>query len=55
VPLASIGGGTFLVLCDALARTVLAPLEIPVGVVTAIVGGPFFLVILQHRMKQAWN
>ncbi len=55
VPLASIGGGTFLVLCDALARTVLAPVEIPVGVVTAIVGGPFFLVILQHRMKQAWN
>ncbi|WP_153000645.1 FecCD family ABC transporter permease, partial [Chlorobium limicola] len=55
VPLASLGGGTFLVICDALARTVLAPVEIPVGVVTAVAGGPFFLVILQRRMKQAWN
>jgi iron complex transport system permease protein len=54
VPLASIGGGTFLVVCDAFARTVLAPLEIPVGVVTALAGGPFFLVILQNRMKRAW-
>lgn len=54
VPLASIGGGAFLVLCDALARTLLAPVEIPVGVVTALAGGPFFLIILQRRMKQAW-
>jgi iron complex transport system permease protein len=54
VPLASMGGGTFLVLCDAMARTLLAPLEIPVGVITALAGGPFFLMILQNRMKQAW-
>ncbi|TLU83340.1 MAG: iron ABC transporter permease [Chlorobium sp.] len=54
VPLASIGGGTFLVVCDAVARTLLAPVEIPVGVITALAGGPFFLVILQRRMKQAW-
>jgi iron complex transport system permease protein len=54
LPLAALGGGTFLVLCDALARTVIAPIEIPVGVVTALAGGPFFLVILQRRMKQAW-
>jgi iron complex transport system permease protein len=54
VPLAALGGGTFLVLCDAVARTLLAPIEIPVGVVTALAGGPFFLVILQRRMKQAW-
>ncbi|NTU96646.1 MAG: iron ABC transporter permease [Chlorobiaceae bacterium] len=54
IPLASIGGGTFLVLCDAAARTLLAPLEIPVGVITALAGGPFFLLILQNRMKQAW-
>ena len=50
----SLGGGTFLVVCDALARTLLAPIEIPVGVVTALAGGPFFLIILQRRMKQAW-
>lgn len=54
LPLASVGGGTFLVVCDAVARTILAPVEIPVGVITAIAGGPFFLVILQRRMKQAW-
>ena len=54
VPLAALGGGTFLVVCDALARTLLAPIEIPVGVVTALAGGPFFLIILQRRMKQAW-
>jgi iron complex transport system permease protein len=54
VPLASIGGGVFLVFCDAVARSVLAPVEIPVGVITAIAGGPFFLIILQRRMKQAW-
>lgn len=39
-------GGTFLVLCDALARTVIAPVEIPVGVLTALLGGPFFLWLL---------
>ncbi|MEI8033349.1 MAG: iron ABC transporter permease [Chlorobiaceae bacterium] len=54
LPLAAIGGGTFLVLCDAIARTIFAPVEIPVGVVTALAGGPFFLIILQRRMKQAW-
>ncbi|TCD47458.1 iron ABC transporter permease [Chlorobium sp. N1] len=54
IPLSALGGGLFLVLCDAVARTVLAPVEIPVGVVTALAGGPFFLIILQKRMKQAW-
>lgn len=54
VPLTALAGGTFLVLSDAVARTILAPLEIPVGVVTALAGGPFFLMILQGRMKQAW-
>lgn len=39
-------GGAFLVLCDTLARTVIAPAEIPVGVLTALLGGPFFLWLL---------
>ena len=39
-------GGAFLVLCDTLARMVIAPAEIPVGVITAILGGPFFLWLL---------
>jgi iron complex transport system permease protein len=39
-------GGIFLVICDTLARMVIAPAEIPVGVITAILGGPFFLWLL---------
>ena len=39
-------GGAFLVICDTLARTVIAPAEMPVGVVTALLGGPFFLWLL---------
>lgn len=39
-------GGAFLTLCDVLARTVIAPAEIPVGVITALLGGPFFLWLL---------
>ena len=42
-------GAAFLVLCDTLARTVLAPIELPVGVVTALIGGPFFLWLLISR------
>ena len=39
-------GGIFLVLCDMLARVVIAPAEMPVGVITALLGGPFFLWLL---------
>jgi iron complex transport system permease protein len=42
-------GAAFLVLCDTVARTVLAPIELPVGVVTALIGGPFFLWLLIAR------
>ncbi len=51
VPAAALGGGAFLAVCDAIARTVLN-VEIPVGVVTAMVGGPFFLFLL-HRRRMA--
>ena len=42
-------GAIFLVSCDTLARTLIAPTEIPVGVVTALVGGPFFILLLRRR------
>jgi iron complex transport system permease protein len=42
-------GSAFLVACDTLARTVIAPVELPVGVVTALLGGPFFLWLLVAR------
>jgi len=54
IPASALGGGVFLAVCDAVARTVLAPLEIPVGVVTALCGGPFFLVILRRKRKALW-
>ena len=54
IPAAALGGGLFLAVCDALARTLLAPIEIPVGVVTAMAGGPFFLAILRRRKRQGW-
>jgi iron complex transport system permease protein len=44
-------GATFLAICDTISRTILAPAEIPVGVITAIVGGPFFIWMLRSRGK----
>ena len=47
VPLSILLGGAFLVIADVLARTVQAPVEIPIGVVTAFFGAPFFAVVLR--------
>ncbi len=48
LPAAFLLGGTFLVLADTLARTAFAPLELPVGVVTAVVGVPIFAMLLRR-------
>lgn len=45
-------GAAFLVACDVLARTVLSPMELPVGIITALIGGPFFLYMLITRTRQ---
>ncbi len=50
LPAAALGGGILLVWADALARVVLAPAELPVGIVTALIGGPFFLWLLRRRL-----
>jgi iron complex transport system permease protein len=42
-------GAAFLIACDAVSRTILAPLELPVGIITALIGGPFFLWLLIRR------
>jgi iron complex transport system permease protein len=47
LPLSLLVGGGFLVLCDVLARTVMSPRELPIGVVTAFFGAPFFAVVLR--------
>lgn len=49
LPASVFGGGAFLAVCDTLARSVLAPIEIPVGVITALLGGPFFVWLLWSR------
>jgi len=52
LPVSAIIGAIFLVVCDTAARIVVAPAQLPVGVVTAIVGGPFFLILLiKHARK----
>jgi iron complex transport system permease protein len=48
-PASFLAGGIFLVLCDTAARVVIAPAEMPVGVITALLGGPFFLWLLFMR------
>ncbi len=49
LPVSMIGGGAFLVLCDVVARTAQAPAEVPIGVITALIGAPFFLFVLRSR------
>ena len=46
LPASALFGAAFLVACDVVARTIMAPLELPVGIITAIIGGPFFLWLL---------
>lgn len=50
LPAAGLFGAAFLVLCDLVARTAMAPIELPVGVITAVIGGPFFLWLLFRRL-----
>jgi iron complex transport system permease protein len=50
LPAVFLTGGAFLVLADALARTVARPLELPVGVVTALVGVPLFALLLRRTL-----
>ena len=49
LPSSMIAGGTLLVVCDIIARTVAAPSEIPTGVITSLLGGPFFLLLLARK------
>jgi iron complex transport system permease protein len=49
LPACFLGGGAFLVVADVVARTVMAPQELRLGVITALVGAPFFLVLLLRR------
>lgn len=52
LPLAAFGGAIFLILADTAARTILSPTEIPVGIVTAFLGAPFFLLLLRKTKRK---
>lgn len=52
IPATILFGGMFLTLCDTVARTIMAPAELPVGVITALIGGPFFLWLLLSRKSE---
>jgi len=54
MPLSILGGSIFLLLADILARTLLAPQELPVGILTALAGAPFFLIILRKSKQPFW-
>ncbi|MEZ5355567.1 MAG: iron ABC transporter permease [Bryobacteraceae bacterium] len=54
LPCSFLGGAAFLALCDGFARVIVAPAELPVGVVTALLGGPFFIWLLRSRRKVFW-
>jgi iron complex transport system permease protein len=53
LPCSFLVGAAFLAVCDAVARVVLAPADLPVGVVTALLGGPFFIWLLRTRWRSA--
>ncbi len=52
IPAAAAAGAAFLVLADALARVVVRPAELPVGVITAFCGAPFFVYLLRTRFRR---
>jgi iron complex transport system permease protein len=52
LPVSMLTGATFLILADLVARTIESPAEVPLGVVTAFVGGPFFIFVLRSRRAQ---
>jgi len=49
LPTSAIMGASFMMICDALARVIIAPSELPVGVITAVSGGPFFIYLLRRK------
>jgi iron complex transport system permease protein len=52
IPLSILGGASVLLIADVLARIVIRPEELPVGIVTALAGAPFFLWVLRHAKNQ---
>lgn len=54
LPASALIGSIFIIICDTIARTIIAPMEIPVGIVTSLFGGPFFVYLLRKGKKQTF-
>jgi iron complex transport system permease protein len=54
IPCSFFLGAAFLAMSDTVARTILAPTEVPVGVITAMMGGPFFIWLLRSKRRSLW-
>ncbi len=54
IPSSALAGAIVLILCDTLARTVMSPSEVPVGIITAILGCPFFIYLLLRTRRGSW-
>jgi len=52
LPASALAGASFLMLADLLARTLLSPAQIPVGVITALIGAPFFIYLLRRTRRE---
>ena len=55
IPMSIVGGAIFMIVMDTLARVLVAPSELPVGILTALLGAPFFMYILRTRKKEIWG
>lgn len=51
IPASCIAAAAFMVICDTLSRTLFTPLEIPIGVITAIIGAPVFMILLKTKQR----
>ena len=52
LPVSALAGGIFIIMTDTIARTIISPIEIPVGIITALFGGPFFIYLLKSSKNQ---
>ncbi len=55
IPASALGGASFLILADMVAHIVMPPQVIPIGVITAFIGGPFFIFLLRRRKRAYWG
>ena len=51
IPASCIGGAAFMVICDTISRTICSPTEIPIGVITAVIGAPVFIILLKRNQR----